>query len=150
MTGIMCYRAFSDWLHLVLCACVLSHVQLFVTLWTIAHQVPLSMGFSGKNTGVGCHFLIQGIFLTQRLNSGLLHYRKTLYHLSHQGSHWFIHGLLFPQISIRPVPSHFLFFSQSSPFPSLECKLHNSRETKNLVCLCTALSLMSRTVPDPK
>ena len=27
-------------------ACVLSHVQLFATLWTVAHQVPLSMGFS--------------------------------------------------------------------------------------------------------
>ena len=29
----------------------------FVTPWTIAHQAPLSMKFSGKNTGVGCHFL---------------------------------------------------------------------------------------------
>ena len=45
-----------------------SHVQLFVTLWTVAHQAPLSRGFPGKNTGVGCHFLLQGIFLTQGLN----------------------------------------------------------------------------------
>ena len=44
------------------------------------------MGFSGKNTGVDCHFLLQGIFLTQGLNLGLLHCRQTLYHLSHQGS----------------------------------------------------------------
>ena len=29
---------------------------------TIAHQAPLSMGFPGKSTGVGCHFLFQGIF----------------------------------------------------------------------------------------
>ena len=29
----------------------------------------------GKNTGVGCHFLLQGIFLTQGLNLGLLHFR---------------------------------------------------------------------------
>ena len=28
----------------------------------IAHKAPLSMGFSGKNTGEGCHFLLQGIF----------------------------------------------------------------------------------------
>ena len=41
----------------------------------------------GKNTGVGCHFLLQGIFLTQGLNPGLLHCRQTLYHLSEQGSH---------------------------------------------------------------
>ena len=38
------------------------------TLWTIAHQAPLSMGFTGKNTGVGCHFLLQGIFPAQRSN----------------------------------------------------------------------------------
>ena len=44
------------------------------------------MGFSGKNTGVDCHFLLQGIFLTQGLNLGLLRCRQTLYHLSHQGS----------------------------------------------------------------
>ena len=42
--------------------------KLFVTPWTVAHQVPPSMGFSGKNTGVGCHFLLQGTFLTQGLN----------------------------------------------------------------------------------
>ena len=29
----------------------------------------------GKNTGVGCHFLLQGIFLTQGLNLGLLHWQ---------------------------------------------------------------------------
>ena len=38
-----------------------------------------------RNTGVGCHFLLQGIILTERSNSGLLHYRQILYHLSHQG-----------------------------------------------------------------
>ena len=57
------------------CAWVFSHfnhVQLFVTLWTVALQAPLSMGFSIKNTGVGCHALLQGIFLTQGLNLCLL------------------------------------------------------------------------------
>ena len=39
----------------------------------------------GKNTGVGCHFLLQGIFPIQGLNLGLPHCRQTLYHLSHQG-----------------------------------------------------------------
>ena len=41
------------------------------TPWTVACQAPLSMGFSGKNTGVGCHFLFQGIFPTQGSNPGL-------------------------------------------------------------------------------
>ena len=50
-----------------------SHVQLPVTLWTLAHQAPPSMCSPGKNTGVGCHFFFQGIFLTQGLNLSLLH-----------------------------------------------------------------------------
>ena len=45
------------------------------TPWTVARQAPLSMDFPGKNTSVGCHFLLQGIFLTQELNLGLLHCR---------------------------------------------------------------------------
>ena len=40
--------------------------------------------FSGKNTGVGCHLLLQGIFPTQGLNPGLLHCRQTPYPLSYQ------------------------------------------------------------------
>ena len=42
-----------------------SHVQLFVTLKTIACQAPLSMGFFSNNTRACCHFLLQGIFPTQ-------------------------------------------------------------------------------------
>ena len=33
----------------------------------------------------GCYFLLQGIFLSQGLNPGLLHCRQTFYHLSYQG-----------------------------------------------------------------
>ena len=40
------------------CFAVLSHVQFFATPWTAACQAPLSMEFSGKNTGVGCQELI--------------------------------------------------------------------------------------------
>ena len=42
--------------------------------------------FPGKNTGVGCHFLLRGIFSTQGSSSGLSHCRQTLYHLCYQGS----------------------------------------------------------------
>ena len=35
-------------------------VWFFATAWTAAHQAPLSMGFPGKNTGMGCHFLLRG------------------------------------------------------------------------------------------
>ena len=40
----------------------------------------------GKNTGVGCHVLLQGIFPTQGSNPGLHHWRRILHHLSQKGS----------------------------------------------------------------
>ena len=40
--------------------------------------------YSGKNAEVGCHFLLQGIFLTQGSNLDLLRCRQILYHLSHR------------------------------------------------------------------
>ena len=40
----------------------------------------------GKNTGVGCHALLQGFFPIQGSNPGLPHYRQIPYQLSHQGS----------------------------------------------------------------
>ena len=43
--------------------------------------------FPGKDIGVGCHFLLQGIFPTQGLNLGLLHVRQILYWLNYKGSH---------------------------------------------------------------
>ena len=42
--------------------------------------------FPGKSAGVDCHFLLQGIFLTQESNPDLQHCKQTFYHLSHQGS----------------------------------------------------------------
>ena len=65
------------------------HGQLPPTLsppWTVVYQAPLSMGFSSKNTGVGCHFLLQGILPTQGLNPSLPHCKQILSCLSHQGS----------------------------------------------------------------
>ena len=56
-----------------------SHVQLFVTLWTVAHQrspedcrLLCPWDFPGRNSGVGCPALLQGIFHTQGLNLCLL------------------------------------------------------------------------------
>ena len=46
----------------------------------------------GKNTGVGCHSLFRGIFLTQGSNPGLLRCRWVLYHLSHRGERGVIVG----------------------------------------------------------
>ena len=64
--------------------CVLSCfscVRLFVTLWIVAFQAPLPMGFSRQEYWVGCHFFCQRIFLNQGLNLCLLcllHWQATL------------------------------------------------------------------------
>ena len=47
------------------------HVQLFTTPWTSRILCPWNI--PGKNPGSGCHFLLQGIFLTQGSNPSLLH-----------------------------------------------------------------------------
>ena len=81
----------------MVCACVLSHlgcVWLFAIPRAVACQAPWSMGFSRKNTRVGSHFLLQGIFLTQELNPGLLqllHCRRIL-------SLWATRETPFPQL----------------------------------------------------
>ena len=49
-----------------------SYVRLFVTLWTIASQTSLSMGFSRQEYWSGLPFLLHGIFLTQGSNPYLL------------------------------------------------------------------------------
>ena len=49
-----------------------SRIWLFVTLWTVAHQAPLSMGFSRQECWSRLPFLLQGIFLTQGGNPHLL------------------------------------------------------------------------------
>ena len=69
--------------------------------------------FPGKNTGVGSHFLLQKLFLTQGSNPGLLHCRQILHRLRHQGS---------PAVCISVFQTPFLirFCFQPRPDPDLE------------------------------
>ena len=55
-------------------------------LWTVAHELLCPWNSPGKNTGVGSHSLLQGIFLIQGSNPGLLSTGRFFYHLSHQRS----------------------------------------------------------------
>ena len=72
----------------VLCLCLVT--QLCPTLCDPMDCSPPGSSIHGnslgKNTGVGCHGLLQGIFPTQELNWDLLHCRQILYQLSYQGS----------------------------------------------------------------
>ena len=54
----------------------------------LARQGPLSVGVSRQDTGVGCHTLLQGIFLTQESNLCLLHCRWILYRRATEETHW--------------------------------------------------------------
>ena len=51
-----------------------------------ADSLPSELPGKPKNTGEGSLSLLQGIFLTQELNQGLLNRRRILYQLSYQGS----------------------------------------------------------------
>ena len=54
--------------------------------WTVAHRFFCTWDVPGKNTGVGGHFLLQGMFQTQGSNSRLLHWQTGSLPLSHQRS----------------------------------------------------------------
>ena len=69
----------------------LSPVRLFETPWTVPARILHPWYFPGKITGVGCHFLLQGIFPTQESNPGLPNCWQTLYCLSHKGAT--VHGV---------------------------------------------------------
>ena len=63
-----------------------SCVQLFVMLWTVALQVPLSKGLPRQEYWSGQPFPSPGDLLNQGSDPGTLHCRQILYHLSHQES----------------------------------------------------------------
>ena len=77
--------------------------------------------FPGRNTGVGCHFLLQSIFPNQGWNPGLLYCRPILYRLSHQGSPvcWILYFLVHKHIyhtalvSLINMPSGVYFNNNS-------------------------------------
>ena len=87
-----------------------------------AHLVEPTVGsscpwkFSGKNTGVGCHFLLQGIILSQELNLCLLHWQVDSLSLGHLGTLLFAVESYWPPGDEPATNPHFhLFVSQTSP-----------------------------------
>ena len=103
---IVSYFKFDLWVNVVKIKLLI--VQSYLTLCDTTDLDPrlfCPWNSPGKNTGGGCHFLLQGIFPTQRWNPGLLHCRKILYCLRHQGSPWVISSMwdfiLLPKPAVR-------------------------------------------------
>ena len=64
--------AYASQAHMHLRLQSLGRVQCSATPGNVARPAPPFVRLPGKKTGVGCHFLHQGIFLTQGLNLRLL------------------------------------------------------------------------------
>ena len=78
----------------VLCV---SHSVVSNSLWPLQlARLLCPRDFPDKNTGVGCHDLHQEIFPTQGSNPDLPHFRKILYHLSHQASPRILQWVAYP------------------------------------------------------
>ena len=85
----------------------------------------------GKNTAVGCHFLLQGIFPSQESNPGLLHCRRILYSLSHQGSPMYI--LQDPEHMLIPPGSFTWWLSPRVVYSCLPLCFHS------ILCVCVCI-----------
>ena len=72
---------------------------------TVARQILCPWNFPGKNTGVGCHFLLQGIFLTQGSNLHLLSLLN--WQILQHCTHWEALSLILLQLNSLLL-SHFM------------------------------------------
>ena len=70
----------------------------------LLHGICSPLNSPGQNTGVGSLSLLQGIFPTQGLNPGLLHYCQILYQLSHKGSPRILSWVAYPFSSRSSQP----------------------------------------------
>ena len=128
------WNGIGIWLHRV--SCLVMSDSATHGLWPTRFLCPWNS--PSKNTAVGSHSLLPGIFQTQGLNPGLLHCGWILYHLSHQGSSRILKWVVYP-------------FSRRSSWPRIwnvvSCTTGRfltswaTRESVNIISLtkCTSL-----------
>ena len=85
------FRHLHVFISFLCCLVTKSCLTLFGTPWTVACQAPLSRGFPRQEY---CHFILQGIFLTQRSNPCLLYWQVDSLPLSHREAFSFLNWLL--------------------------------------------------------
>ena len=123
---------------------LLSHVQVFAIPWTVAHQAPLSMGFSRQEYWRGLPYPSPGDLPNLGIEPGLLHCRKILYSLSYKGS---------PYVLIRQTHSAISFRDNDSATNRKHLLLTLSNRSLKWVCQVTyrCFSKVNITVPqDPR
>ena len=81
---------------------------------TVPTRLLYSWKFSGKNTGVCCHFFPQGIFLTQRSNRCLLHWQGDSLPRSHLGSPCPLAEMTANCLHLCPLPTPRTFLTDKS------------------------------------
>ena len=87
------------------CACSVVSGSLWPP-WTVAHRPLCPWGFPGENIRAVCHFLLQGIVLTQGSNLRLLHWQADSLPVSHLGSPY-AHSTLGRWVSLNKEAYHF-------------------------------------------
>ena len=90
-----CIHRFNYLWRVVLCWVTQSRLTLCNSM-DCRRPVSVQGDSLGKNTGVDCHALLQGIFPLQESNPGLLHCKQILYYLSHQGSPRILEWVAYP------------------------------------------------------
>ena len=113
-------------LKLACCCCLVAKSCLIL----LPTRLLCPWNFPGKNTGVSCHFLFQGIFPTQRSNPHLLHWQADSLPLSHLGSSLKL---------FRPHQTGLPRISKSSPFGIMQRCWEQHPHSTEVYCLQTYL-----------
>ena len=106
-SDLLCLNSLNNQYYVMLCYVILSlsHVHLFANTWIVAHQTPLSMGFSRQEYWSGLPFPSPADLPNPGIKPRSPHCRQTLYCLSHQGNT--------EQIVLYMLNKHFLSFWDS-------------------------------------
>ena len=127
----------SSYNYMTAVLCLVAH--LCPTLCDSPPGSSVHGGSPGKNTGVGCHALLQ-IFPTQGWNSGLLHCRWILHHLRNQGSPTTWEKL--PKNSLSTILCSFSILSKLERWKKLSKWVPHKLTTKKKSSFWSVISLI--------
>ena len=116
----------------------LSCVQPFAAPWTAGRRLLCPRNSARRNTGEGCHALLQGMPPTQESNSGLLNCKRILCCLSHKGNPRILEWVAYPFSRDLPDPGS----EPGSPAlqaDSLPAELPGKRSQNPISCLIPAI-----------